>query len=137
MVSTFFKGFSGLEREERLKLVNRMEIESEWNVNFCVLLCCSVIIAGLGLMQSSAAVVIGAMLVAPLMTPLIGAGLALVQGNLHLLKIAFKSILLGTLMSILVGAFIEVITPHWELSQEIASPSAPRPGSSICEANGH
>lgn len=125
MRASLFKKFSDLEREDRLKLVSRMESESEWNVNFCVLLCCSVIIAGLGLMQSSAAVVIGAMLVAPLMTPLIGSGLALVQGNLHLLRVAFKSILLGTLMSILVGAFIEVITPHWELSQEIASRAGP------------
>ena len=102
-----------------------MEAESEWNIDFCVLLCCSVFIAGFGLMQSSAAVVIGAMLVAPLMTPLVGAGLALVQGNFYLLRVAFKSILFGTLMSILVGAFIEVITPHWELSQEIAARAGP------------
>ena len=41
-------------------------------------------IAAIGLVQDSAAVVIGAMLVAPLMTPLLGLGLALVQGNVML-----------------------------------------------------
>jgi uncharacterized hydrophobic protein (TIGR00271 family) len=125
MLSNPFMKIAPLEREERLKLVNRLNEESEWNLNFCVLLSCSVIIAGLGLMQNSAAVVIGAMLVAPLMTPLIGAGLALVQGNLQLLKVSIKSLLLGTLMSILLGIIIEVMTPHWELSQEIASRAGP------------
>jgi uncharacterized hydrophobic protein (TIGR00271 family) len=92
---------------------------------FLLFLGCSVIIAGLGLMQSSAAVVIGAMLVAPLMTPLIGAGLAFVQGNLKLLKVSVKSLLLGTLMSMLLGIIIEVMSPHLELSQEIASRAGP------------
>lgn len=114
-----------MEREDRVNLVNRLNLDSEWNVNFCVLLSCSVIIAGLGLMQSSAAVVIGAMLVAPLMTPLIGAGLALVQGNFKLLKVSCKSTLYGTLVGILIGAIIEMITPHWELSQEIAARAGP------------
>jgi len=76
-------------------------------------------------MQSSAAVVIGAMLVAPLMTPLIGAGLALVQVNFKLLKVSCKSTLYGTLVGILIGAMIEMITPHWELSQKIASRAGP------------
>lgn len=125
MTANRLKLFPEMEREDRVKLVNRLNAESEWNVSFCVLLSCSVVIAGLGLMQSSAAVVIGAMLVAPLMTPLIGAGLALVQGNLHLLKVSCKSTLWGTLVGILIGAIIELITPHWELSQEIAARAGP------------
>ena len=114
-----------MEREDRIKLVERMTVESEWNINFCVLLSCSVIIAGLGLMQGSGAVVIGAMLVAPLMTPLIGAGLALVQGNFQLLKTAIKSILIGTVLSIFLGIAIEILTPHWELSTQITSRAGP------------
>jgi hypothetical protein len=38
-------------------------------------------LAAFGLLQDSAAVIIGAMLIAPLITPIIGAGLALTQGN--------------------------------------------------------
>jgi uncharacterized hydrophobic protein (TIGR00271 family) len=125
MTDNRFKLFPEMEREERIKLVNRLNADAEWNINFCVLLSCSVIIAGLGLMQSSGAVVIGAMLVAPLMTPLIGAGLALVQGNFHLLKISCKSTLFGTSVGIFIGAIIEIITPHWELSQEIAARAGP------------
>jgi uncharacterized hydrophobic protein (TIGR00271 family) len=125
MLAHIFKAPPEMEREDRIKLVERMSVESEWNINFCVLLGCSVIIAGLGLMQGSGAVVIGAMLVAPLMTPLIGAGLALVQGNFHLLKTAIKSTLLGTVMSIFLGVAIEILTPHWELSTQITSRAGP------------
>lgn len=42
------------------------------------------VLALLGLIQGATAVVLGAMLVAPLMGPLLGAGLAVVQGNLSL-----------------------------------------------------
>ena len=46
-----------------------------------VMMTLSATLASLGLLQGSTAVVIGAMLVAPLMGPLVAAGLALVQGN--------------------------------------------------------
>jgi hypothetical protein len=71
--------FPPLEREELLQMVETLREGSKWNMNFGVLLACSVIIASLGLLQDSVAVVIGAMLVAPMMTPLIGMGLALVH----------------------------------------------------------
>ena len=45
-------------------------------------------IATYGLLQGSTAVIIGAMLVAPLMGPLVASGLALVQGNLLLFRMA-------------------------------------------------
>ena len=125
MANNFFDLFTEMERDERITLVNRLQADSEWNKDFLVMLGSSVMIAGLGLMQNSTAVVIGAMLVAPLMTPLIGAGLALVQGNLQLLRVALKSILFGTILSIILGSFIEIVTPHWELSQEIAARAGP------------
>ena len=77
--------FPSLERKDRVALVDSLKEGSRWSVNFLVMLGCSVLIAGLGLLQNSVAVIIGAMLVAPMMTPLIGIGLALVQGNFNLL----------------------------------------------------
>jgi uncharacterized hydrophobic protein (TIGR00271 family) len=49
------------------------------------------------------AVVIGAMLVAPLMTPLIGGGLALVQGNWPLWRRSARAVLLGFFAALLIG----------------------------------
>ena len=117
--------FPPLEREERLALVASLKEGSKWNMNFGVLLSCSVIIAALGLLQDSAAVVIGAMLVAPMMTPLIGTGLALVQGNHRLLGNAFRAMLAGTACSFIIGVVIRWVTPGQELTMQVSMRGAP------------
>ena len=70
-----------LNRNERLALFDEVESKSRWNFDFAALMVLATAIAGMGLLVNSGAVVIGAMLVAPLMMPLIGTGLSLVQGN--------------------------------------------------------
>jgi uncharacterized hydrophobic protein (TIGR00271 family) len=54
---------------------------SEPALRFYILVTVSTLIAGFGLLLDSTAVVIGAMLVAPLMTPIFGISLALVRGR--------------------------------------------------------
>ena len=66
----------------------------------------STAIAAFGVLADSTAVVIGAMLVAPLMIPLLGGGLALVQGNWPLWKQCQKSVLLGFLSALTVGLLL-------------------------------
>jgi uncharacterized hydrophobic protein (TIGR00271 family) len=70
--------------------------------------------AAIGLIQNSAAVVIGAMLVAPLMTPLLGLGLALVQGNPVLAKMSFRSVIFGLCVSLLGGFLVGLCTLSFE-----------------------
>lgn len=90
-----------------------------------MMLSCSVIIAGLGLLQNSPAVIIGAMLVAPLMTPLIGTGLSLVQGNFGLLFTAVRSMGYGTVISLILGVILQILTPGSEPTMEIANRGEP------------
>ena len=92
------------------------------------LICLSTCIAALGLVHNQAAVVIGAMLVAPLMTPLVGAGLALVQGNGALIRNALKSVLFGFLLAFLIGWVVGLIAlPRGTLPAEIISRTSPDP----------
>lgn len=84
-----------LGREARVDLVERVQGSSFWDFDFVTLLSLATVIAALGLVQNSAAVIIGAMLVAPLMTPILGLGLALVQGNDHLARSALRTVVLG------------------------------------------
>jgi uncharacterized hydrophobic protein (TIGR00271 family) len=63
-------------------------------------------LASIGLIQDSPAVIIGAMLVAPLMTPLLGAGLSMIQGNIRLLNQAIRATLMGVSLSLLIGASV-------------------------------
>jgi hypothetical protein len=65
--------FPTLERAERKQLVERIAVGADGGVDFFVMM----LLASLGLLEGSTAVVIGAMLVAPLMGPLLAAGFAL------------------------------------------------------------
>ena len=65
------------------------------------------------------------MLVAPLMTPMIGAGLGLVQGNVRLVATAAKTIAFGFLVSLGLGAFFGYVTGIESPTNEIASRGGP------------
>lgn len=71
---------------------------------FLVVLSCS--IATMGLITDSPAVIIGAMLVAPLMTPIIGIGLASIIGDTHLLRSAISALLRGAVLAVLLSALV-------------------------------
>ena len=103
-----------LDRAARVRLVRSVQSNSEINFDFVTLMCLATLIAALGLVRNSAAVVIGAMLVAPLMTPLVGCGLALVHGNLRLIRNAARSVLLGFLVSFLIGVVLGWAVPVGE-----------------------
>jgi len=92
-----------LERDERVALVDEVEGKARWTFDFAALMVLATSIAALGLLADSAAVVIGAMLVAPLMTPLIGGGLALVQGNWPLWRRSQRAVLMGFFAALGIG----------------------------------
>lgn len=92
-----------LKREDRIALMQEIEGKAHWNFDFAALMVMATLIASLGLLANSVAVVIGAMLVAPLMMPLIGSGLALVQGNWPLWTRSIRSVALGFLAALFIG----------------------------------
>ena len=92
-----------LKREDRIALMEEMESKARWNFDFAALMAMATLIASLGLLANSVAVVIGAMLVAPLMMPLIGSGLALVQGNWPLWTRSIKAVVLGFCAALFIG----------------------------------
>ena len=115
-----------LNREERVGLYENLYMNSTWNFDFIALISLSTAIASLGLISNSAAVVIGAMLVAPLMLPILAAGLALVQGNIPLILNASKSIALGFLCALGIGFICGLVTPMDNPTSEILSRGSPR-----------
>lgn len=79
-------------------------------VRFTVLLFLSTIIASFGVMQDSTATVIGAMIVAPLMTPILATTAALVMGQLKRIKHSGLIVIYGIAMVILTSFIIGLIT---------------------------
>ena len=81
----------------------------EYVVRFSALIALSASIAAFGLLADSGAVVIGAMLVAPLMTPIVGAAAAIVTSDNRRLLSALAIIALGTALAIVVGWSMSLI----------------------------
>ena len=79
---------------------------------FVILMVLSATIAGLGLVNDSAAVVIGAMLIAPLMTPLLANSAAIVEGWPRRFGESLLTVLLGAGLGILVGVLIALAIPR-------------------------
>jgi len=102
-----------LQREERTDLVARIQSQSQWNFDFVLMMGLSTLIAALGLLDDSVAVIIGAMLVAPLMTPLLGLGLSLAQGNPLLAKMTLKTTLLGFLTAFGIALVVGLLDPEF------------------------
>ena len=71
----------------------------------------SIIIASVGLNVNSTAVVIGAMLISPLMGPIIGVGLAIGTNDLDLLKLAFKNLLVMVAISLVASTLFFLLSP--------------------------
>jgi uncharacterized hydrophobic protein (TIGR00271 family) len=73
----------------------------------------------LGLLQDSPAVVIGSMLLAPLMTPMIGCGLATAQANPSLGRSALLTIFVGFVLTLVISILIGLVTPGTQLTTQV------------------
>jgi uncharacterized hydrophobic protein (TIGR00271 family) len=124
-VNHIFSWLPTLEPTERIDLFDRLQVGARWNIDFMMMMCLSTAIASLGLIQNSTAVVIGAMVVAPLMTPLIGAGLALVQGNTIFFRDSIKAMGFGIGAALLISLFLGFVVPMEQLTPELLARGAP------------
>ncbi len=82
-------------------------------------------IATLGLVLNSPAVIIGAMLISPLMNPILASGLALATGDIVLGLRAFFNLVLSCAAAIAFAVLLVVILPFREMTSEIAARTQP------------
>ena len=111
---------------ERIAIV-RQEIErgSEPRPQFYSMVAISTGIAAFGLIMNNTAVVIGAMLVAPLMTPIFGIALALVRGDAALLGRSIRAEVAGVFLSVLMAICIGFLIPELDVTDEMLGRTAP------------
>lgn len=89
------------------------------------ILACAILIASIGLNVNSTAVIIGAMLISPLMGPIVGSGFALATYDFDLLKRSTKNLLIATLVGFLVSTIYFYVSPFKEVQSEILSRTSP------------
>ncbi|MDJ0508155.1 MAG: TIGR00341 family protein [Crocosphaera sp.] len=90
----------------REKLRQELLQEAELDTDFLVLTVSSCLIASLGLLMNSAAVIIGAMLIAPLMLPLRGLALGVLDTDRILVKASLGTLVIGTMMAVLMSGIV-------------------------------
>lgn len=89
------------------------------------LLICSIMIASLGLDLNSGAVIIGAMLISPLMAPILGIGLAVGTNDREALYISLQHFSLAIVIALATSTFYFYITPFGDMTPEIRGRTEP------------
>lgn len=85
----------------------------------------AVLIASVGLNVNSTAVVIGAMLISPLMGPIMGLGLGAGINDIELIRNGFKNLVIAVVFSVLTSALYFYLTPLNEAQSELLSRTSP------------
>ena len=120
-------------QKDRKNVRTHLLDSSEPDFDYFVLVVLSSMIATLGLLINSGAVIIGAMLVAPLMSPIIGLGLGSLIGEEKLLKRSVSALIRGAFIAVLIAIILTwindalpFVTLH-ELPDEVLSRTSPTP----------
>jgi len=120
-----------LERRAEVQVQLRDSCTPDFD--FFLLVVLSAVIATLGLLTNSAAVIIGAMLVAPLMSPIIGIGLASLTGDARLFRDSGVALVRGAFLAVLMAVlltwgnrYLPFVTLQ-ELPAEVLSRTRPSP----------
>lgn len=110
---------------EQQEVIDRRRQEARLNARYLLMISMSAGIAVLGLLQSSPAVVIGAMLLSPLMDPIMGLGFGLAIGDFNWTKKSLKTLALGALFAVLFSAVIVFFSPLQTVTSEVAARTRP------------
>ncbi|MDO4693542.1 MAG: DUF389 domain-containing protein [Eikenella sp.] len=85
----------------------------------------AIAIASIGLNVNSTAVIIGAMLISPLMGPIVGMGYGAAVGDVRLIRLAARNMLVFILISLLTATLYFLITPLEQAQSELLARTQP------------
>jgi uncharacterized hydrophobic protein (TIGR00271 family) len=122
-IFNFINLHNGEERKE--KVLENVKSNISFRGSNLWILACAIIVASIGLNVNSTAVIIGAMLISPLMGPIVGAGFALAIYDFQLLKRSGKNLLIATIVSLSVAFFYFFLSPFKDIQSELLARTSP------------
>lgn len=126
MSSIFHRLFSLYNgQEDRTKTLEAVKRNISFTGANLWTLACAIIVASVGLNINSTAVVIGAMLISPLMGPIVGSGFALGIYDFDLLKKSLRNLFNATLVGLSFSTLYFYISPFKEAQSELLSRTSP------------
>ena len=112
--------FFSYASEERFRdLFISLRDDARPQPTYLVLMVLSTLLAAIGLYQSSTAVVIGAMLLAPLMAPIVALAMGLLRHDTKLSSSSIVTIVVGVLISLTAASLISFLFPHKPITMEM------------------
>jgi len=105
--------------EDKEQIYDELENGAKPNADYFLMVSLSTIMVVLGLLINNVAVIIGAMLIAPLMTSVITMALGIVRGDLKLFFSAAEAEAKGALLVIIIAVFITIFSPLGDITSEI------------------
>ncbi len=113
---------NGIEHE---KILAQVEQDASFSFNYNFMIVVAAGIATIGLLLNSPAVIIGAMLISPLMGPIVAMGVALATLDVDLGRKSARTLLLGIAGGIAFTALIVLLSPVTELTPELLARTRP------------
>ena len=117
--------FPHASKERYAALFTNLREEGMTSSTFVILLILATVIATLGLFINSSSVVIGAMILAPLMQPIVSLSMGVLRQDENLSKNSMKTIVYGILITLFTAMLIAYFTPIREMSSEMAARLSP------------
>lgn len=109
--------------EAREALYEEVEKNARLDLNFVVLVVLSTIVAAIGLIEDNVAVVIGAMVIAPLLGPNLAFGLGTALGDISLMRKSALTTAVGIVIALALSIMIGLLWPYVIASHELAARS--------------
>lgn len=113
------------DKEDEQAVVDLVRAGSVFRGTNLWILMFAILIASLGLNVNSTAVIIGAMLISPLMGPIIGMGVSVGITDFDMLKLALKNYLVATLISVVTATLYFFLSPLSEAQSELLARTSP------------
>lgn len=112
-------------KEDELETIDYIKKNIEFKGANLWILIFAIFVASVGLNVNSTAVIIGAMLISPLMGPIMGIGMAAGINDFELLKRSLKNLGIAVLISILTSTFYFSFTPLIDAQSELLARTEP------------
>ena len=113
------------DKKEQKRIFASVSADALPDQYFFIMVILSCTVATYGLLSNSTAVVIGAMLIAPLMGPILGGALGIATHSNDLLKLSAKAEALGAVTAVILAAILTLILPRTDLTPEIMARTTP------------
>ncbi len=122
-----FKNFrrQGSQPEQLQKIQTDLLAESTLDASYLTLIVGSCAIATFGLLSNSSAVIIGAMIIAPLMLPIRGLAFGALEGNVILFRKGIIAVVLGTFIAVVMACSLGMLVPIPSYGSEVLARSEP------------